>query len=68
MDFTENITMNNHQAGVNPSFFSSNPNLSAFFTLLSTNVDREGRPFASSMEGGALQDRHSFVNLMGLIS
>lgn len=48
---TEAVTMNNHQDGVTPASFTSNPNLAAFYNLLSTNVDRKGRPFASTIEG-----------------
>jgi gamma-glutamyl hydrolase len=31
--------------------FASNANLAAFFTVLSTNLDRGGKPFASTIEG-----------------
>ena len=42
--------MNNHQAGLEPSAFEANKNLSDFFTLLSTNQDRKGRAFVSTIE------------------
>lgn len=53
----ENVTMNNHQSGVTPENFAKDPKLSAFFNLLSTNVDRQGRAFGSSMEGAFLLPR-----------
>jgi gamma-glutamyl hydrolase len=34
------VTMNNHQAGVAPSSFNSNPVLPTFFQVISSNVDR----------------------------
>ena len=43
--------MNNHQDGVAPSQFVTNPQLASFYNLLSTNVDRDGNPFGSTMEG-----------------
>jgi gamma-glutamyl hydrolase len=48
---TQNITMNLHNCGVNPADFDSNPILPSFYTMLSTNVDRKGLPFVSSIEG-----------------
>ncbi|EDQ85524.1 gamma-glutamyl hydrolase [Monosiga brevicollis MX1] len=48
---TENVTMNFHQSGVEPSTFVSNDKLNSFFNILSTNVDLQGKPFVSSMEG-----------------
>eukprot|EP01060_Flectonema_neradi_P017407 TRINITY_DN24299_c0_g1_i1.p1 TRINITY_DN24299_c0_g1~~TRINITY_DN24299_c0_g1_i1.p1 ORF type:complete len:356 (+),score=53.02 TRINITY_DN24299_c0_g1_i1:61-1068(+) len=47
---TQNVTANLHHDGVPPSNFVSNPTLSKAFKLLSTNVDRKGRPFGSTME------------------
>lgn len=47
---TENVTANLHHSGVTPETFSSNPLLAAFFNVLSTNVDRQGRAFVSTIE------------------
>jgi len=47
---TQPITMNNHQAGVFPSVFRSNSKLSAFYNVLSTNRDRKGIEFVSTIE------------------
>jgi len=47
---TQPITMNNHQDGVTPSAFSSSKALSSFYRLISTNVDKKGRPFVSTIE------------------
>lgn len=51
---TQDITMNNHQAGVTPDTWSKNAKLSAMFNVLSNNVDRKGRPFVSTIEGKTL--------------
>ena len=45
------VTMNNHQAGVTPSAWTSNSILPNMFQMISTNVDRKGRAFVSTMEG-----------------
>ena len=50
----ENVTMNNHQDGVAPDLYRENAQLAAFYNLLSTNVDRDGNPFASTMEGALM--------------
>lgn len=50
---TEPVTMNNHQMGVPPSAFAESAGLVSNFNILSTNVDRQGNPFVSSMEGKA---------------
>lgn len=47
----ENVTMNNHQSGVSPTTFTTNSALASFYRVLSTNVDRKGKPFVSSIEG-----------------
>lgn len=47
---TENITVNLHKDGVSPRAFVDNQQLSEFYDVLSTNRDRNGRPFVSSME------------------
>jgi len=48
---SEAITMNNHQDGVTPQAFAASTALTSFFRLMSTNVDRKGRPFVSTIEG-----------------
>ena len=52
---TANVTVNLHHDGVLPSSFAPNTTLGNSFTVLSTNVDRVGKPFASTIEakGGA---------------
>jgi len=47
---SENITINLHHDGVPPNEYSQNSKLSAAVNLLSTNVDRKGKPFGSSLE------------------
>ena len=47
---TEAITMNAHQSGVTPETYSSNANLKKFFNVISTNSDRAGRAFVSTVE------------------
>jgi gamma-glutamyl hydrolase len=49
-----NSTLNLHHDGVPPAAYAENPAFSSFFTLVSTNVDRAGRPFISTLEGAAL--------------
>eukprot|EP00911_Craspedida_sp_UC1_P001312 UC1_evm1s991 len=46
-----NVTMNNHVSGVQPDVFAKNAKLSGFYNIISTNVDRKGRAFVSSIEG-----------------
>jgi len=48
---TEPVTMNNHGQGVTPAEFASNERLKSTVRLLSTNMDRKGREFVSSVEG-----------------
>lgn len=48
---TEAVTMNNHQLGVTPAGFAAAPSLASAYTVLSTNLDRNGAIFISSMEG-----------------
>ncbi|EGD76129.1 gamma-glutamyl hydrolase [Salpingoeca rosetta] len=45
------LTMNNHEGGVTPITFANNANLTSFFNVISTNVDRKGNPFVSTIEG-----------------
>ncbi len=46
----QNITMNNHINGITPQQFLNNSNLSESFHITSTNLDRKGRPFVSTIE------------------
>jgi len=48
---TNPVTMNNHHQGLSPEEYSKNRALHNTFKLLSTNVDRRGREFVSSIEG-----------------
>ncbi len=47
---TENVTTNFHHDGVLPSAYEKNANLRTFFKILSTNHDRKGKPFLSTIE------------------
>jgi gamma-glutamyl hydrolase len=47
---TTNITMNNHHMGIEPNHFMNNENLTNMFHITSTNYDRNGRPFVSTIE------------------
>ena len=47
---TRNVTVNLHHAGVTPETYATNANLSSFFNVLSTNLDRTGRAFVSTVE------------------
>lgn len=48
------VTMNAHHAGVTPESFAANTKLSANFNIWSTNMDRVGRKFVSTVEGKQL--------------
>lgn len=48
---TENITTNLHHDGIKPENFNSRKELTEFFTILSTNLDRKGKSFVSTIEG-----------------
>jgi gamma-glutamyl hydrolase len=48
---TKNVTMNLHHDGVDPSQYTKNAKLSGLYNLISTNVDRKGKPFGSTLEG-----------------
>ena len=48
---TEPVTTNLHHDGINPDAFRSNRALASTFDILSTNVDRQGKPFVSTIEG-----------------
>jgi len=45
------VTMNNHNLGLLPTTFENNLKLQSVFKLLSTNMDRRGVEFVSSIEG-----------------
>lgn len=47
---TENSTTNLHHDGVTPTTFFTNPLLPGFFNILSTNKDRVGKKFLSTIE------------------
>eukprot|EP01092_Planopodium_desertum_P009580 TRINITY_DN4136_c0_g1_i1.p1 TRINITY_DN4136_c0_g1~~TRINITY_DN4136_c0_g1_i1.p1 ORF type:complete len:322 (-),score=47.02 TRINITY_DN4136_c0_g1_i1:31-996(-) len=47
---TENVTMNFHHDAVTPATYSSTPSLNTFYDVLSTNLDRQGREFISTIE------------------
>jgi gamma-glutamyl hydrolase len=44
------VTMNNHHYGIYPSTFDNTDSLKSFFHVLSTNVDRKGIEFISTVE------------------
>jgi len=48
---TEAVTLNNHGHGVTPAEFAANERLQSTVRVLSTNMDRNGREFISSVEG-----------------
>lgn len=48
---TRNVTANLHHDGVPPQSFAANSKLSGFYDLLSTNKDRKGNEFCSTIEG-----------------
>lgn len=47
---TQNLTENSHASGVTPEAYQTNAKLREFFTVLSTNQDRRGREFISTVE------------------
>ncbi|XP_056021815.1 gamma-glutamyl hydrolase-like isoform X2 [Ostrea edulis] len=47
---TENVTANYHHWGLTPTNFSQNKDLRSVMKVLSTNTDRNGKEFISSME------------------
>lgn len=47
---TQDIAMQNHEKGVSLEAFRSNERLSSFFRLVSTNKDRAGRQYISTIE------------------
>lgn len=48
---TQPITMNAHHSGVTPAAAAHNQAFSDFYSILSTNDDRAGRAFVSTIEG-----------------
>ena len=42
--------MNNHRHGIEPDIFLKDEGLTSFFHMTSTNVDRRGRSFVSTIE------------------
>jgi gamma-glutamyl hydrolase len=48
---SQSVTMNNHMYGVSPADYQANQNLVDFYSILSTNNDREGKEFISLWEG-----------------
>lgn len=50
----QNLTVNFHHDGVLPSSFETNEKLRDTFHVLSTNVDRAGKEYVSSIEGKVL--------------
>ena len=47
----DNITLNMHKLGVSPEVYRTNQKINKMFRILSTNVDRKGREFVSTIEG-----------------
>ena len=47
---TNNITLNNHHFGITPHRFRRNTELTSMFDITSTNQDRQGRHFVSTIE------------------
>jgi gamma-glutamyl hydrolase len=47
---TENVTLNLHHDGVPPDRFLASSALTSFYTLVSTNLDRVGKAFVSTLE------------------
>ena len=46
----ENVTLNNHHYGIYTDHFYATPSLQSFYSVLSTNNDRKGAEFISTME------------------
>ncbi|XP_002166069.2 gamma-glutamyl hydrolase A isoform X1 [Hydra vulgaris] len=47
----DNITINMHEQGISPDVYIKNIKINKMFRILSTNFDRNGKEFVSSMEG-----------------
>jgi len=48
---TQDVTYNHHKGGITPNKFDGSKKLSDFYLPLSTNVDKNGKTFISTMEG-----------------
>ena len=46
----QKVTFNSHHEGIYPHHFVRTDELNSFYRILSTNVDRKGRPFVSTIE------------------
>jgi len=46
----QNLTLNDHECGISPTTFATNAKLKKMFKVLSTNTDRKGKPFVSTIE------------------
>lgn len=44
-------TLNNHKMGISPYKFKTHKNLNNFYKIVSTNKDRQGKTFVSTIEG-----------------
>jgi len=51
---TENVCMNNHKEGIRKAHFESTDKLTTMFNIISTNTDRDGIEFVSTIEGKEL--------------
>lgn len=51
---TQSVAMNSHQAGVTPKDFAAYPGAANRFTVLSTNVDRQGKEFVSTTQANTM--------------
>lgn len=47
---SRNVTLNNHHSGIEPENFYAHPVLSAFYSVVAVNIDRQARPFVSIIE------------------
>ena len=48
------LAFNNHGLGIHPNSFLNNTNLSNLLSILSIDVDRNGKPFVSTVEGKSM--------------
>ena len=51
---TENITYNAHHAGITPKSAAANKGLTQSIDVLSTSIDRKGRPYVAQFEAKTL--------------
>jgi len=47
---SQKVTYNNHQCGITPDHFNNNAKLTSFYDVLSTNCDKKGVYFVSTIE------------------